>query len=131
VTDDNTLLSCEFVLALGKAELDEIGGRRVANFLFDVGALCINQPFRPSQGTTIRASVAPWEPQCVLFDAPLAEPEHLEAFQADGITVELLAVIPIFEGEMAFIEGNGIEAFDAVARRSDFSLADVRRPSLV
>ncbi len=131
VTDESMLLACELMLAVAEQDLDEIGHRRVADFLADIAVTCINRPFRPTEGSTMLTSIAPWAPQCVLFDTPLGEPEHLEAFHADGLDLELFVVVPIHEEEMSLIRANGLEAFDALRQQSEFSLADVRRPSFV
>jgi hypothetical protein len=126
------MLGVELLLVLGREELHEIGPGRVSAFLTDIGTHLLRLSIRPIEGSVIaRTSIAPWPLDAVVFDLPRGEPEELEDFVADGRALGLMWAVPTYAKEAELVERRGIEALDALVEESDFSLADVRRPSLV
>ena len=130
-SEDGTDLGVELLLVLGKKELSEIGSDRVGAFVTDIATHLLRHSVRPMEGSVIpRTSIAPWEPDALVFDVPRGEPESLENVVADGRALRLVWAIPAYADEARLVQENGLEALDSLVEQSNFTLADVRRPSL-
>ena len=130
-SDDGIELGVELLVVIGREELSEIGSDRVMAFVADIGTHLLRHSVRPNEGSVIPGtSIAPWEPDALVFDLPRGEPESLEDFVADGRALRLICAIPVYADEARLVQHSGMQALDALVEQSEFSLADVRRPSL-
>jgi Suppressor of fused protein (SUFU) len=126
------LVDYEFMLALPKS-LGNSTEQEVFEFIMDMVAcsLELNIPFQ--EGTMIpKTSLTPkeWKTRAILVDTPRAEAEDLETFMVGNQKISLYWLIPIYGDEYDFLLRNGLEIFDKLCEKSDFSLADINRPSL-
>lgn len=129
--DDGTDLGVELLLVVGREELGDVGTARVARFLADIGTHLLRYSVRPVEGSVIlKTSIAPWAPDALAFDLPRGEPEELEKFVADGHALRVIWTVPVYADEARLVQREGMEALDALVEQGDFSLADIRRPSL-
>lgn len=128
--EDGAPFHAELLFVLGGQELGEIGSSRVAAFVADVAAHLLAHSIRPLEGSLMHTTLAPWEPDSIVFDHPRGEPQDLERFDADGHAGRLVWAVPLYGSEAELVSRDGLAALDALVEDNDFSLADVRRPRL-
>ncbi len=114
---------------LGGGEMDD-----VINYLADLSAHSVKN-FKKSELPIVmgESKLAPckWRTKAILIDEPRGENEDFFQISINKfIEVQFYWVIPIHETECKFILKNGIDAFDKLEQESDFSIADIARPSL-
>ena len=130
-TESHTTNDFELLIVLENA-YGQISFREIANFLMDIFAhsLRVSVKFEPEK-TIPETHLMPSaiKPKAVLLDAPRAEIPNLEKFMIGNQEVKLLWVIPIFGNEQILIVEKGISVFDALQENSEYSLANVKRPS--
>ena len=123
----------EFLMALTNA-VGKVTFQELANFLMDLFAHSqqVSVSFEPEK-TIPETHLMPSaiSPKAVLLDEPRAESPELEAFTVGKQEVKLLWVIPVYGEEQNLIVEKGIHAFDLIQEKSEVSLADISRPSLV
>ena len=108
--------------------------QEVADFMLDVMAYSLRKDVRFVVGATIpETHLAPkaWCPRALLIDEPRGEPEEMANQHVGMQHVKLLWLVPIYAAEQELIENQGMGALDELEGASEWSLADVRRPSLV
>jgi len=115
----------------------DLGGAtfaQVAAFLMELFVYSLQRDVPIEAGQTIpelQSVPASWKPRALLLDEARGEPEELGHLHVGRSAVGLLWVIPIYVEEYDLIQKEGVEAFDALDDKSEWSLADVNRPSLV
>lgn len=72
-----------------------------------------------------------WSARSLLLDEPAGEPEDLATFHVDGLHIELLWIVPIYDSEREGIQQKGLEWFYDLEEESEWSLADPHRPPFV
>lgn len=130
--EDGSALGLELMMVIGHAEVEDLGPTRIENYLFDLAVHQLRHSARPTAGSVMpHSTLAPWEMPAIIFDDALGEPGNLERYRADGTDARLVWAIPAFANEAQFVMNDGIDAFDQLVATSDFSLADVRRHSVL
>lgn len=128
---DGQRLGIELLFAVD-AEYVRAHWGRIADFLADVSVHLLKHAIRPREGDVLpETSLAPWPLDALVYDLPRGEPEEFECFTWDGKDTHLIWAIPVYRAEAALVKAQGIAAFDALVEESEYSLADVLRPSLV
>lgn len=129
---DAAPLGLELLVVIGRPELHEIGVGRVQDFVGDIGAHLLRFANRPTDGSVMpRTSIAPWQPDALVFDSPRGESEAIEQFVADGWPLRLVWAIPVYEEEAALVQQRGIKALDELVEQANVSLADIHRPNFL
>ena len=104
-SDDGTDLGVELLVVIGREELSAIGSDRVTGLVADIGTHLLRHSVRPGEGSVIPGtSIAPWEPDALVFDLPRGEPESLEDFVADGHALRLIWAIPLYADEARLVQ---------------------------
>ena len=114
---------------LGGATKDQ-----VTSFIMDVAAYSLRRDVRFEIGRMIpETPLMPtsWLPRALLLDEPRGEPEEIASFQVGSQRVALIWLVPIHTDEYELIARAGLEAFDELDGRSEWSLTDPKRPSFV
>lgn len=130
--DDGEPASFELLMVLPR----DLGGAtftEVSSFLLDVFAKGLKSDVHLRVGYTIApTALAPreWPARALFFDEPAGEPEELATFHVDGLHVDLLWVVPIYESEYNGIRRLGLDWFYSLEEQSEWSLADPHRPPL-
>jgi len=131
--DDGVTAAWEFVVIL-PAALAGASRNDVTSFILDVMAYSLRSDVRIARGKTVPATPQmphAWSPKALLMDEPRGEPEALDTFHVGIQHVELLWLVPIYEEEERLIGEKGLAAFDELDDRSEWSLADPARPSVL
>jgi hypothetical protein len=127
------LIDFELFMTL-PSDLGGVKFQEVANFIMDVFAHSLKPSVIFDAGKTIEETIlmpSKWMPRAVLLDEPLGEKAELETFLVGLQKIRLLWVVPIYGIEQRLIVESGIEAFDKLQEKSEFSLVDVERPCLL
>ena len=116
---------------------EDLGGANrseVVNYLLDIMAYTLRDDVSVKEGTTIpETPLAPesWTTRSILFDEARGEPEELSHFHVGTQRVDVFWLVPLTEKERAYVREHGLDAFDEIEMKSDSSLIDVSRKSIV
>lgn len=106
----------------------------VFNYLLDISAYALRDDVKFGVESLIKEStLAPesWNPKAIFIDEARGESESFEKMHVGTQHVSLLWLVPIYNNEYHQILVNGIDSFDRLCDKSEFSLVDVARPSVV
>lgn len=120
-----------FVLPTDLGGADE---KDIFNYMLDVSVYALRDDVDFGVETSIpESSLAPekWKLKAVLVDEARGESEVFEKIHVGIQHISLLWLVPIYQNEYRQIREHGIESFDRLCEKSDFSLVDISRPSLV
>lgn len=130
---DGEFASFELMMVLPR----DLGGttfKQVSSLMLDVMAYGLTSTATLKIGYTFAPSPhvpSHWSARALLLDEPAGEPEELATFHVDGLHVDLLWIVPIYETEYEGIKQNGLEWFYDLEQKSEWSLADPHRPSFL
>ena len=123
----------ELLLCL-PADLGGADEQQVIHYLLDIMAYSLRDDVNFVIGNRFPVSpLAPssWTTKALLLDEPRGEPEEMANYQIGQQAVDLIWLIPITAGEKQFIDDNGLEDFDDLVEKSEDSILDVNRPSMI
>lgn len=129
----NKSVNHELLLVLPK----DLGGAsedEVFNYLLDISVYVLGDGVVFGVETLIPESqLAPkdWKQKAILIDEARGESEAFENMHVGVQHVSLLWLVPIYSNEYHQICEHGVRSFDRYCERSDFSLVDISRPSVV
>lgn len=122
----------EFYMVVPKVK--EIGINDTLNYLIDISVHNIHNPLNVEIPSIMQSLVCPkiWTAKDILFDQPLGEPESFTTVEHTlKHTTELIWTIPLRNDEFKFISKFGIEKFDEKVKKSDESLINPFRNSIL
>jgi hypothetical protein len=131
--EDGTRASWELMMVLPLG-LVGASAKEVSDFLLDVMAYSLRRDVVFEIGLTIpETPLMPknWKPRALLLDEPRGEPVELDHFHVGPQRVGLVWLVPIYQDERELVLNQGLDAFDEVEQRSEWSPADPGRPSFV
>jgi hypothetical protein len=130
--EDGAQANYELFMAL-PGDLRGATPQQVESFMMDVAAYSLrsNVKFCVSETIPETPLMPPsWAPRAILLEEPRGEPEELESFSVGSQQINLIWLVPIYKEELDFIREHGIEQFDELESKSEWSLVDPTRPSV-
>jgi len=123
----------EFFFVLGN-DLGEASEDEVFDYLLDISIYSFRNFSEFSVETIIpenKLSPKSWKLNSILVDEPRGESESFECLHIGRQHINMLWLIPIYKKEYDYIKDMGIDNFDLLCDSSEFSVADLSRPTFV